>query len=285
MVGSGGTGASAGSAGSGGTAGCDNPAEPGTECIETVSGRLVGESGDPVEADLLVSACGPLQCNPGRTDTEGRFTIPVNLNLVRSDYSVLGHGRPEKAAFYFVLPEGQPGPDLEVGDLPHLSMPADGPSIEIDRDGAPAQSVTSGDVTLDIADGVFVRLDVESNLAADEGMKFRALKVPDALLDRFADPALGLQVLYGFEPFETEFEFPSGEQTEARLEFANTTGFAADSTVEILALGSYLHPEWVTPAAFEVIATGTVSSDGTTITMDSGGGVRYLTWVGLRSAP
>jgi hypothetical protein len=60
---------------------------------------------------------------------------------------------------------------------------------------------------------------------------------------------------------------------------------AAAAPVEILALGSYTFPDWITPAAFEVVATGSVSSDGTRIEMDAGEGVPHLTWLAIRATP
>lgn len=258
----------------------------GAVCVHDISGRFIDGAGDPVP-DLVVSACGPEQCNPGDTGDDGAFTIAVNRHIVVADYSVVPHGRPEKAAFYFRVPGGGPGPDIDMGDLRQLSMPESGPPLVIDPAGAPAQSVTSGEVTLDVDDGVSVRLDVDSNLAGDAGKQFRALRVPDELLGDFADPELGLVALYGFEPFESQFEIPGDppRPADVQLTFDNTETLAPGSAVEVLALGSYLHPEWVEPAAFEPVATGHVTDDGSRIVMDAGQGVRYLTWVGLRPAP
>ena len=282
----------------GGTSGADSGAEPtdvlpcsedpslipdGAVCVHDIYGRMLDENGDAVENELLISACGPQQCNPGYTDAVGDFRVPVNLHIVPGEYSVIGHGRPERASFYFMLPSGTDGPNIDVGTLRHLSMPVDGPSLIVDREGAPAQSVTSGEVTLEIPDGIYVRLDVESNLFQEEGEKFKALRVPDELLGDFIDPSLGAVALYGFEPFESQFEVAgSGELVDIVLTFENSMGLAADSAVEVLALGSYLHPDWLTPARFEPVATATVTSDGAQIVMDEGQGVTYLTWVALR---
>jgi hypothetical protein len=43
--------------------------------------------------------------------------------------------------------------------------------------------------------------------------------------------------------------------------------------------------DWVTPAAFEPVANARVTADGTRIELDSGEGLRYLTWVALRAKP
>jgi hypothetical protein len=268
----------------GGACSLPSDASPDAICVESVAGRLVDESGAPAVAGVLVTACGAVQCEPGLTDDIGRFTIPVNRWLAPTEYSVIPHGRPYKAGFYFPLPVDQPGPDLDLGDLPFLTMPSTGPLIDINRDGTPAQSVTSGDVTLDIPDGIYVRLDVESYAAGDDGRMFRALRVPDALLSRFVPPSLGVLAAYALEPFESQFEVPvTKELVDVRLSFDNALQLPAATPVEFLALGNYLHPDWVTPARFEPVATGQVTADGSRIDFAAGQGIRYLTWVAIRA--
>jgi hypothetical protein len=280
-VGSGGQGSDATTSGDACPPGSGDPS-PDAICVRSVTGRFLDEAGDPVEEGLLVTACGQAQCDPGNTDANGRFDIPVNIHLVPEEYSVLAHGRPDFGAFYFQLPP-ESGPDVDMGDLRRLAMPSSGPSIVVDRMGSPAQSLTSGEVTLLIPDGTFVRVDVESATFGDAGKQFRALRVPDALLDEMIDPDLHAFALYGFEPFEAQFEVPV-EKTllDVRLSFENTSGLAAGARVELLALGSYVHPDWVKPAVFEPVATGSVTEDGARIELDPGEGVTYLTWVALR---
>ena len=84
-------------------------------------------------------------------------------------------------------------------------MPADGPTLVVktDRAGAPAQTASSGDVTLDVPAGVLVELDVEDVLAADLGKKLRVLSIPAEQRARFAKPELGIRALYAFAPFES----------------------------------------------------------------------------------
>lgn len=253
--------------------------------VRDVRGRLVDESGNPIGAGVLVTACGPQQCTPGRTDDRGRFTVSVNLEVDPRDYSILAHGRPEYAAFYHSLPEAFLGPDVDVGDLFLPTLPDSGPRIEVDRMGAPAQTVTSGDVSMLVPEGTFVRLDVESATFGDTGREFRALRVSGDQKDALVDPSLGLSVLYGLEPFEARFEtVPDRLPAEVRLSFENTIGLDAGASVEVFALGTYVYPDWVKPARFEPVARATVSADGVRIEMDDSTGLPYLTWVGLREA-
>jgi hypothetical protein len=296
--GSGGGGAS-GSGGGGGSGGGTGGGDSGTECplpaqlgagevcLEAVEGRVTDSAGNPVP-DTLTTVCGSRQCNPGVTGTDGRFRVEVGFALALRDYSTLPHGRPNRTNFYFQLPLDATGPVIEVGDLPMLDLPATGPLLVVKTDnaGAPAQSVTSGDVTLEVADGVRVLLDVEDVVEGENGKLFRALEVPQERRDTFIDPALGAFALYAFTPFEAGFDVEAtGVSATARLSFANRTGLAAGSAVEVLALGTYQYLDWVKPAAFEPVATASVTADGARIELDPGEGLRYLTWVALRDKP
>jgi hypothetical protein len=275
---------------SGGPSRCNDDAganASGSVCILHISGRAIDQDSKPLASGSLVSACGPAQCNPGITNAAGDFRIDIGFHLVPSQYSVQVHLRPADAAFYYGIPKGETGPSIDIGTLRVLPMPASGPALNIDRKGTPAQSVTSGDVTLDVGDGIYVRLDPESTLAGDLGTEFRALKIPDTFLHEYAEPSLGIAALYALEPFESTFELPSAPNVpvNVRLSFANSAKLAAGSAVDLLALGSYVYPDWIPPATFQKVASGHVSADGATITLDPGQGLPYLTWVGVRSTP
>jgi hypothetical protein len=249
-----------------------------------VTGKVVDEAGAPI-LDLVTSVCGPI-CYSGEADAAGAFKVPVGEHIELRDYSVIPHGRPNRAGFYFQLPVDRTGGAIDVGELFLPTIPADGPTLVVktDRAGAPAQKVTSGDVTLEVAAGVLVELDVEDVLAAELGKKFRVLSLPADQRARFVKPELGIRALYALAPFESSFIQESDESPAlARLSFANTAGFTAGAAVEVLALGTYLYPEWIQPAAFVPVATARVTGDGGRIELDSGQGLAHLTWVGLRA--
>lgn len=268
------------------TGACDDDAtaSPFAHCIVSIHGRAVDGAGAPIATHTLASACGPATCSPGYTDDGGAFTIGVGFHIDPDVYSVQLHVRPDRTAFYFALPKGAAGPVIGVGALRVLPMPAHGPLLDVNRNGAPAQTVTSGDVTLDVPAGVYVRLDVESNLAGDHGREFRALTIARNFIEDFADDALGVQAMYALEPFESSFDHPPPQSMPAavRLSFANTAAFTAGTSIDVLALGSYVYPEWVTPAAFEKVAGAHVSPDGSRIELDPGEGLPHLTWIALR---
>lgn len=256
-------------------------------CVYGINGRVIDQSGAPVATRDLVSACGPANCNPGFTNSAGKFLIPVGFHLITSGYSVQVHVRPDFAAFYYALPASSPGPNIDMGDLRVLAMPTTGPLLQVDRAGTPAQSVTSSDVTLHVGDGVYVRLDVESDAApGDTGKQFRVLRIPDALMSEYTAGTTGIAAMYAIEPFESSFEVGGmpNDAVKVQLSFANATNLPASSAVDVLELGSYVYPDWITPAQFTKVASAHVSADGKTIAMDAGEGVLHLTWAALKPA-
>jgi hypothetical protein len=287
-AGSGGSDAAAGTGGAAGAAPCsEDPASiaPGANCVLSVSGTVVDGTGKPVSG-LSTSVCGSV-CWYGESDATGAFTVAIGAHILPDQYSTLVHGRPTRTTFYWPLPPTAKD-TVAIGELTTLDLPTTGSPliVKTDKQGAPAQTVTDGDVTIDIPAGVQVKIDVEDLLFGADGKLFRAFLIPVDQRDKFVAPALGLESVYALTPFEAAIVAEtSGDPALARLSVKNSTGLPAGTAVEFLELGSYLFPEFVKPAAFEVVASGKVSSDGTSIDMDAGQGVRYLTWVGVRKKP
>lgn len=283
--GTGGTGGSAGSFGTGGSAGkapCSEDHGPGSVCVMEVKGRTIDASGAPL-GKISTSVCGSI-CWYGESDASGAFTVSIGEKLVPDAFSTLPHGRPGRTSFYFALPPVT-GPSVEVGDLTLLDLPATGPGLVVwsDKQGAPSQTVTQGELTLEVSAGTQVKLDVEDVALDAAGKQFRALAVPADQRALFAPASLGLAALWALTPFEAAIiDQATGEPALARVSADNGAGLPAGAAVEWLALGSYLFLDWVAPARFEVVATGKVSADGKRIEMDAGQGVRYLTWLGVR---
>ncbi|MCB9583728.1 MAG: hypothetical protein H6717_42240 [Polyangiaceae bacterium] len=259
---------------------CDDDATTGV-CVTQVTGSLMDESGAAV-TNAPVSVCGDI-CYYGQSDGSGAFEVDVKAHIDLSAYFLLVHARPEKAGFYYKLPTDAPDTLVDAGSRLVLTLPASGSELSVSGSGAPAQSATSGDVTLDVPDGVDVKLDVEDVTAGPIGAEFRVLTVPDDERDTFVDPSLNVLALYAVAPFEATFlEKGSKTPAKASLTFTNTTGLAADTPVELLTMGSYYVDQNLAPGAFGPAATGHVSSDGASITLDPGEGVTYLTWFALR---
>jgi len=239
------------------------------------------ETGAPVP-NAPVSVCGAI-CYYGQSDDAGAYDVSVGAFIDPSDYHLLVHARPLRAGYYYSLPADVHDGTVEAGTSLVLTLPTDGPTITLSGSGAPAQTLTSGDVTLEVPDGVDVKLDVEDVTLGADGAKLRALTVPAATRDPFIDPSLGVLALYAIAPFEATFR-EKGSKNPARsgVSFTNTTGLPADTPVEILAMGSYYVEQAIAPGEFAPVATGHVSSDGASLTLDAGEGIEYLTWLAVR---
>lgn len=288
-VASGGGGATGGDGGAGGSGGCTPlpGMDPGSDwiCVTDVNGGVFDESGSPIP-DVLMTVCGPGGCEPDTTDLAGAFDIEVGFPLLPTDYSLIPHSREAGYfVYYFPFDADAMGPVLDLGSLTLLSYPAPTQSLVVKTDnaGAPAQTVTNGEVTIEVPDGVRVNLDFEDVTLDEAGKRFLARKVVDATLqDDFVDSSLGAVALYALAPFDAGFDLESDPGTPAKvqLSFENTTGLAADAPVAFYQQGSFIVGGLQT-ATFHEVATGAVSSDGTTIEMDPGEGLEFLTWVAI----
>ncbi len=245
--------------------------------VNDVTGRFLDESGTPPEAGFAASVCGPV-CYLSQTGADGTFSVHVGSNIDLPQFSALPHGRPYVAGFYFALPTDASGPAIDLGDLRIISMPHDGASIDLT--GESAQTLTSGPATLHVAAGVTTKLEFDDFAAGAAGAEFRAVAVDPAVMGRFVPADASELVALG--PFESYALDSKGAVIPSRVTFDNVPKLPAGTRVEFLALGTYLHPEWIAPAAFTRVATGSVSADGTAIEPDAGAGVLYLTWLAVR---
>lgn len=255
----------------------DGGGGPAPVLLEDVSGRFVDPNGDPPPEGFGASVCGPV-CYISQTDATGDFTVSIGDVVDLAAYSTLPHGRPLIAGFYFALPEDAPGPHIALGDLPLIPMPEDGPSITLT--GGAAQTLTSGPATLLVDAGVKTLLEFDDVAAGDSGKKFRAVQVDPSIMGRYV-PA-GMSAVFALGPFESS-ETSGGTPVLTRLRFDNTADLPAGTRVEYLALGTYLHPDWIPPGHFSKVATGAVSADGKSLALDDGQGFQYLTWVAVRT--
>lgn len=256
------------------------PTSDSRRCLLSVTGRAVDENGEAI-ADELVSVCGPV-CFNGDADGEGEFSVVVGRYVDVAEFSVSVHGRPRRGVFYFQLPE--PGNDgfVDVGDQLSLALPEAG--SEFDRNGGPEQALESGGVELVVPEGVEVKLDPEDILAGSDGSQFRARLVPEEHYASLGLDDADFDALYALGPFEAWLrDAETSEPVAAQLSFPNP-GLEPGAAVDVLALGSYIYPDWVAPAAFEVVATATVTEDAERVVLDEGEGVDYLTWIALRQS-
>lgn len=259
---------------------CDDDAGSGV-CVTDVTGSLSDEMGAPVQ-DAPVSVCGDI-CYSGQSDDSGNFDVTIGAHIDPAAFHLLIHDRPLKAGYYYALPSDAQDGVVATGNQLVLTLPADGPTLAVAGAGAPAQTVTSGDVTLNVPDGVDVKLDVEDAILGPSGSQFRALTLSAKQRDAFIAPSLGALALYALGPFEATFtEKGTKKLTRAGVSFKNTTGLPANTAVELLAMGSYYVEQGILPGDFGPVATGHVSADGTSVEVDAGEGIQYVTWLALR---
>ncbi|MEM1031668.1 MAG: hypothetical protein AAF928_00235 [Myxococcota bacterium] len=260
--------------------------EPGPDwvCITDVNGGVVDENGGPLP-DILMTVCGPGGCEPDTTDDSGSFAIDVGFPILTSDYSLIPHSREyDYFVYYFPFAADAAGPVIDMGPLTLLSYPptTDRLVVKTDEAGAPAQTATNGDVTIDVPAGTRVNLDFEDVLLGEEGKRFLSRRVDPSAQDAFIDPSFGAVALYALAPFDAGFDLDSAPGTPAKVQltFDNTAGLAADTPVQFYQQGSFIVGDLQT-AVFHPVATGQVSADGTTIAMDPGEGLEFLTWVAI----
>lgn len=253
--------------------GCNDPVAlrpDGGVCVRTVSGQVVDEAGAPL-GDLVVSVCSGT-CYLGKSAADGTFSVEVASHIRTDRFAVEVHGRPDHTSSYVRLPPLNGDTMTFAAPLLALRLPASGPTIKTDGS---AQTVTAGDVTLQIAAGTNVTINVEDLLGGASGSQFRPLKVANPTQLSFIDATAVPDALYAFSPFEILFS------VKTPLSFANTAGLPANAAVDIQAMGGLLGS--LPPAGnFTTVALAHVSADGTTITMDPGEGVKSLTWMALK---
>jgi hypothetical protein len=239
-------------------------------CLLSVSGKLVDESGAPL-SDVPVSVCGSA-CFYGRAASDGTFTVPIRQHLKLSYYALDVDGRPDRLNYYVVLPAPTASAVQFAAPLLDPLLPTSGPEIKLDGN---AQTINAGDVTIEVAQGTQVMIDVEDEAIAPLGHQLRPVTVKDPKLLPFIDAAHPPDALFGFAPFETEFS------VKTPVSFANVANLPKGAAVDVLAqrgLNGLVEPP---PGIFARVAGAHVSADGTRVTMDPGEGILHLTWLAL----
>jgi hypothetical protein len=255
-------------------AGCNDPENQrpdGGVCLVSVSGKVVDEAGQPLPM-TLVSICGDI-CFYGHAGADGTFVAPIKDHILYDRYAIEVHGRPDRASYYARLPPLS-GETLDLpAPLVLPLLPATGPAFLTDKS---QQDVSQGDITVHVAAGTDVMLDVEDVVNLPAGAQLRVLAPSPSLKAQlpFVDPAQPLDALYGFAPFEVIFS------VKTPVEFKNSAALPANAAVDVLSQRGLLSG---TPPAgnFQRVAGAHVSADGTKIVMDAGEGVTTLTWLAL----
>jgi hypothetical protein len=250
---------------------CTTPVDQrpdGGVCVLEATGRVTDLSGLAL-ADLTMTFCGSI-CYGSRSDPSGAFVIPVGDYLDTQNYAMHADGRPDHAVDYLRMQGGEPQVVTATMRLPALPPS----TVQLPADGAPASTVTVGDVTLSIAAGTTFDLDVE-DFGTTAG---RILRVaPVAMTDAPSHAVqASLDAVYALAP--------SGAKSSSKMGVTvrNGAGLPASTAVDVLVLGDDYFSIPPNVGVFSVQASAHVSADGATIQTDPGEGISELTWLGLR---
>lgn len=256
---------------------CSEPAEErpvGSQCVKTVTGKVVDASGAPLPAKKLVSVCGQV-CFFGETAADGTFVAKVGRYIKVSNFAASVHGRPDFVSLYEKLPAGT-SDDIALPTMVLPKVPADGAAIPMDSKDVvtDATMLSDGDLTLNIAAGTAVELDLEDVELGETGKLFRAVKIETKDYPTFAKGA-NVAMLYAATPFDAKFT------KKVAVTFKAVGDLAEGTAVEIVALGNDFLREPFTAGKLEVVATGKVT--GGRVVTDAGQGISTLTWLGVRA--
>ena len=251
---------------------CTEPVDarpPGSSCVLEATGTVEDLAGMHLP-QLVMTMCSPAVCYGTRADDAGVYTVPIGDFLVTDTYAVHADGRPDHAVDYFRLGASEP----QIIDV-DMHLPTLPPStVLLPPDGAPASTVTVGDVTLQIPDGTTFDLDIE-DFGTDAGRTLRVASV--ALADAPAYAAANqVEAIYALAP--------SGAKPSAKMgvSLRNAAGIPASSAVDVLVLSDDYFSSPPSVGQLEVQASAHVSADGMTIQTDPGQGISEITWLAVR---
>jgi len=266
----GGAGGTSSTGGSGGDTGpvCPGPGYGGGEKsvdVGVVSSKLVDQNGSPA-VGVSIFVCGIDICTmPDVSGADGDGTVPANMTLKAPAFKY-GDGL-DWAKFAQPVPAG----NTDVGQVTAIKLPAIGTGDNF----AVGASATSNGVTIDVPAGGTVTVD-ELIYEDVTQQTFRVEAVPNLADIPAIDPAIGLEIVYGAAPMETEF-CPA-----AKMHIPNTLGWAAGAKAELWIHGLEVGQDWAPYAGWAKVSDATVSADGTEVVTDDGGGIPLLSTFGLK---
>jgi hypothetical protein len=240
-----------------------------------VQAKIVDQQGKPVEG-VLAQVCGTDSCINGKTDKNGDVVtcngpvcvpgIAPGQDLIQPAFKY-GAGL-TYAKFAFPLPSGA---DHNLGDVTIIPIDPPGSGSAL----APGTSVSSNGVSLKLAPGSSIGLDLLTYLFEDE-QQFRAVVFSPTNAPIAVDPSLNLELLVGTTPVETTI-CPAAE-----LSVPNSEAWPANTQVEFFVHGVSIEEEWAPYAGWAKISDGAVSADGVSIVTAQGQGVPLLSVFGIR---
>jgi hypothetical protein len=260
------------------TCGSPDAGPAGATCVLEAKGAVEDLSGKPLDK-LVMTFCGG-QCYGTQSDATGAYSIPIGTFLPTEDYAMHADGRPDHAVDYFRLSANEPSVISLTMRLPALP-PSD---VQLPADGAPASSVTAGDLTLLVPDGTMFDLDIE-DFGTTTGRTLRVASVPLANAPGYATDAK-VDAIYAIAPSGATArpDVDGGEQSTVKMgvSLKNSAGLPASAAVDFMVLGDDYASTPPNVGLLAVAASGHVSADARTIDTDPGEGITELTWLAVR---
>jgi hypothetical protein len=261
---------------------CSDPSDarpPGSTCILEAKGKVEDLAGAPLDK-VVMTFCGG-QCYGTQSDTSGAFTIPIGTFIPTADYAMHADGRPDHAVDYLRLTANEPSVISVTMRVP--SLPPS--NVQLPPDGAPASSVTVGDLTLLIPDATMFDLDI-ADFGTATGRTLRVASVPLANAPGYATQA-NVDAIYAIAPSgaKSRPDVAGGGQStflKMGVSLRNSAGLPASAAVDFMVLGDDYSSTPPNVGLLAVAASGHVSADGHTIDTDPGEGITELTWLAVR---
>ena len=240
----------------------------GGTCILEAKGEVTDLTDNPLPG-LVMTFCGA-ECFGTKSDKSGNYLISVGIFLDTQNFAIHADGRPDHAVDYLRLPGGEPKIITATMHLPTLPPS----TVVLPPDGAPASSVSEGDLTLVIAAGTKFILDVE-DYGTTAGRTLRVASVPLASAPAYAAAAT-VSAIYALAP--------SGATSSVKMgvTLKNSAALAALAAVDIMVLGDDYFSVPPDVGTLTVVAAAHVSADGTMIQTDPGEGITKITWLAVR---
>jgi hypothetical protein len=256
---------------------CGDPTDAqGATCVLEAKGVVEDLSGAPLDM-LVMTFCGG-QCYGTQSEPSGAYTIPIGTFLPTEDYAMHADGRPDHAVDYLRFSANEPSVISATMRLPTLPPS----NVSLPADGAPASSVTVGDLTLLVPDNTMFDLDIEDYGTA-VGRILRVVSVPLASAPAYATAA-NVNAIYAIAPSSAKSR-PNGDMqslVKMGVTLKNSAGLAASAAVDLMVLGDDYMSTPPSVGVLAVAASAHVSADGQTIQTDPGEGISELTWLGVR---
>jgi hypothetical protein len=254
---------------------CEDPpgyADPTLPALDVgeVSATVLTPDGAPA-VGALFEVCGINVCtSPRFTDADGSGAVFVEEPTQKP---ALKFGDALEFGELALLFDPTPGGQSDLGTVYTTVLPAEGVPI---APGAPAESAG---VTLTLAANGTIEID-EATYQTEKSRQFRAAELPGEGLTPLLDHGAGLEHVFTLAPLGARLCPP------AALSLPNAEGWAPGTAVEFLVQGFDVGDEpgnqpFAPYGEWQTFATGSVSTDGSTLVVTDGG-LPVISNVGVR---